>query len=62
MLTEEKAVIRTTIEHVCGTCGEARGDENLPANKLICREGYGIKHIENKGCPAWRVNDTALIE
>ena len=54
LVTEEKAdIIGTLLEHVCGTCAYARMDDRLPRDKRICRDGYGYKHMTNKGCGAW---------
>lgn len=47
-------IIGKLLEHVCGTCAEAREDDNLPSDKRICYEGYGLKHMMAKGCGAWR--------
>lgn len=55
---EEVDIIEELLKHVCGTCAEAREDDNLPSHKRICREGYGLKHMMNKGCGAWRAIGT----
>lgn len=55
LVTEEKVdVIEELLKHTCKTCAEARMDENLPASKRICREGYGINDALTHGCGAWR--------
>lgn len=39
------------IKH-CVDCRHARTDQNLDDDLRICREGYGIKHVNNT-CPMW---------
>lgn len=43
----------TNIIATCGTCVHARVDDRLPQDKRICRDGYGYKHMNTKGCGAW---------
>jgi hypothetical protein len=42
----------------CGTCRHARTDQNLDPDLRICREGYGIKHIDNT-CRVWEGGEDA---
>lgn len=55
----EADIIEELLKHVCGTCANARTDENLPPSKRICREGYGINNVSHR-CGAWRPNDTSF--
>lgn len=46
-------IIEELLKHVCGTCGHARTDGNLRSDKCSRSEGYGFKHVKDKGCGAW---------
>jgi len=62
LVTDEKTdIIDEILKHVCGTCVHARPDERLAADKRVCRDGYGFKHIMNKGCRAWRTRESEEV-
>lgn len=42
---------------VCGNCQSARTDPNLPSDRVVCREGYNIRKVDEPPLPnaaCWR--------
>lgn len=53
IVTEETDPKSIDKQLVCGTCVNTHEDENLPASRRICLEGYGIRGVLQKACSLW---------